>query len=105
GSGTPHVLYVATVNNTGYAFDADKGTLYWKQNFTVAGMRTPLASDMSSSWCTPYTDFSDKIGIIGTPVIDSVAQTMYFVARSTNVSNFVEYLHAVNIVTGAEQAG
>ncbi len=105
GSAKHNVLLVATVNNTVYAFDADKGTLYWKQNFTAGGMRTPLSSDMSSSWCTPYTDFAYKIGIVGTPVIDSAAQTMYFVARSTNTTSFVQYLHAVNIVTGAEQAG
>src|SRR5579872_4510261 len=105
GSATHNVLFVATVNNTVYAYDADKGRLYWQKNFTEAGMRTPLASDMSSSWCAPYTDFAYKIGIVGTPVIDSVAQTMYFVARSTNGVNYVQYLHAINIVTGSEQAG
>ena len=105
GSATHNVLFVVTVNNTVYAYDADRGNLYWKKNFTVTGMRVPTSNDMSSSWCTPYTDFAFKIGTIGTPVIDSVAQTMYFVARSTNGTNFVQYLHAVNIVTGAEQAG
>jgi outer membrane protein assembly factor BamB len=104
-SGNHNVVFVATVNNTVYAYDGDDGKLYWKQNFTVAGMRPPSGSDMNSSWCNPYNDFTSNIGIASTPVIDSAAQTMYFVARSTDGSNFVQYLHAVNILTGSEQAG
>ncbi|MFI5136295.1 MAG: hypothetical protein ACHQIM_00620 [Sphingobacteriales bacterium] len=104
-SGNPNVVFVATVSNTVYAFDGDNGKLYWKRNFTVSGMRSPNSNDMSSSWCTPYTDFAYNIGIVGTPVIDSVAKTMYFVARSTDGTNFVQYLHAINILTGADQAG
>ena len=103
--GTHNVVFIATVANTVYAFDGDNGTQYWKKNFTVAGMRPPIASDMNSGWCSPYTDFLYDIGIVGTPVIDSAAQTIYFVARSTDGTNFIQYLHAVNLVTGADQAG
>src|SRR5579863_214670 len=99
GTGTHNVVFIATVNNTVYAFDADDGTPYWHKNFTLNGMRPPAARDMTSSWCNPYTDFYQNIGIVGTPVIDSVAQTMYFVARSTDGKNFVQYLHAISILT------
>jgi len=105
GSGTHNVVFIATVNNTVYAFDADNGTPYWHKNFTVNGMRPTAAADMNSSWCTPYTDFYKNIGIVGTPVIDSVAQTMYFVARSTDGNSYFQHLHAINILTGEEQAG
>lgn len=105
GSGNRNVVFIATVNNTVYAYDGDNGKLYWKKNFTVLGMRAPNSNDMSSSWCTPYTDILYNIGIIGTPVIDSAAQTIYFVARSTDGTNFFQYLHAVNIITGNEQGG
>lgn len=105
GSGEHNVLFVATVSNTVYAFDGDNGTLYWKKNYTVSGMRTPNAQDMNSGWCNPYTDFKNNIGIVGTPVIDSAAQTIFFVARSTDGTHFVQYLHAVNIITGNEQKG
>ncbi len=104
-SGLHNVVFIATVNNSVYAFDGTSGTLYWKKNFTASGMRPPQASDMSSSWCSPYTDFANNIGIVGTPVIDSTSQTIYFVARSTDGTHFVQYLHAVNIVTGSEVAG
>ncbi|MGZ3812823.1 MAG: hypothetical protein ACXVJN_13830 [Mucilaginibacter sp.] len=105
GLGSHNVLFVATVNNTVYAFDADRGNLYWKKNFTPLGMRPPNFKDMASSWCNPYNNITYNIGIVGTPVIDSAAQTIYFVSRSTSANNFVQYLHAVNIVTGNEQPG
>jgi len=105
GSGTHNVVFVATVNNTVYAFDGTTGSMFWNKNFTVSGMRTPKASDMNSGWCSPYTDFANNIGIVGTPVIDSVGQKIFFVARSTDGTHFVQHLHAVNIVTGAEAAG
>ncbi len=105
GPGVRNVVFVATVNNSVYAFDADSGTLYWQKNYTAAGMRAPISTDMNSPWCTPYTDFTTNIGIVGTPVIDTPSGYLYFVARSTDGSNFVQYLHAVSILTGAEMSG
>lgn len=105
GKGSHNVVFIATVNNTVYAFDGDSGTLYWQRNFTVSGMRAPMAADMNSSWCTPYTDFTTNIGIVGTPVIDTLSGYMYFVARSTDGANFVQYLHAISISTGSDVAG
>ncbi|MFI5185177.1 MAG: hypothetical protein ACHQF0_00470 [Chitinophagales bacterium] len=104
-SGTHNVAFIATVSNTVYAFDGDNGILYWKKNYTVPGMRPPSYTDMSSGWCNPYTNFTSNIGIVGTPVIDSSSHTIYFVARSTNGTTFVQHLHAVNILTGGEQTG
>ena len=46
-AGNKHnVLYVATVNNTVYAFDADSARVtgaYWQVNLTPAGTRPPSA--------------------------------------------------------------
>jgi len=107
-SGKSHnVVYVATVNNSVYAFDGDDGTLYWHKNFSASGMRAPKNTDMTGACGGGYQDFSGNIGIVGTPVIDSASQVMYFVARSTNSggTTFVQYLHAVNITTGSERSG
>jgi hypothetical protein len=104
GTGKHNVVFIATVNNTIYAFDGNIGNLYWGKNFTVSGMRPPNTGDMTSG-CNPYTDFTYNIGIVGTPVIDSLSQTIYFVARSTNGTSFYQYLHALNIVNGNEQSG
>ena len=100
-----NVVYIATVNNSVYAYDGDTGYLFWKKNYTAPGMRAPQNTDMTGACGGQYQDFSGKIGIVGTPVIDSVAQTMYFVARSTNGSTFVQNLHAVNIIDGSERPG
>jgi hypothetical protein len=105
GSGKRTVVFIATVYNSIYAYDALNGDLLWEKNFTLLSMRPPNSGDMASDWCRPYTNFTHNIGIVGTPVIDSISQTMYFVARSTDGSDFLQYLHAINIVNGNEQAG
>jgi len=105
GGGDRNVVYIATVNNTLYAYDGDDGTLYWQRGVTAPGMRPPSNTDMTGACGGSYQDFSGNIGIVGTPVIDAARGTMYFVARSTTGSTFVQYLHAVNIVDGNEIAG
>lgn len=104
-SGKHNVVFIATVNNSVYAYDGDDSTLYWKKNYTSPGMRPPNWSDMTSGWCHPYGNFTGNIGIVGTPVIDTVSQTIYFVSRSTDSKNFIQYLHAVNIVSGNDKPG
>eukprot|EP01037_Dinobryon_pediforme_P015115 gene15115-15258_t len=105
-SGAQHnVVFIATVNNTVYAYDGDSGSLYWKKNFNATGMRAPKNTDMTGACGGSYQDFSGNIGIVGTPVIDSASQTMYFVARNTDGQNFSQYLHAINITNGSEQTG
>jgi hypothetical protein len=105
GDGSHNVVYIATVNNTVFAFDGDNGHLYWQGSFTAPGMRPPRNTDMTGACGGTYQDFSGNIGIVGTPVIDAVRGTMYFVARSTTGSVFVQYLHAVSIADGSEIAG
>lgn len=105
-SGAKHnVVFIATVNNTVYAYDGDTSNLYWQKNYTAPGMRPPKNTDMTGACGGNYKDFSGNMGIVGTPVINPVNHTMYFVARSTNGSNYVQYLHAVNIINGSEMPG
>ena len=101
-SGDHNVVYVATVDNTLYAFDGDNGTLYWVRNITAPGMRPPRNTDMTGACNGTYTDFSGNIGIVGTPVIDSARQILYVVARSTDGNAYVQHLHAVSITDGSE---
>src|SRR5712675_2569606 len=105
GDGNHNVVLIATVNNTIYAYDGDDGTLYWQKGFTAPGMRAPTHLDMTGACSGSYTDFSGNIGIVGTPVIDAGTGTMYFVARSTTGTSFVQFLHAVNILDGHEISG
>src|SRR5439155_488650 len=71
GGGYHNVVYIATVNNTLYAYDGDNGTLYWQKNFTRSGWRPPMNTDMTGACGGTYTNFSGKMGIVGTPVIDT----------------------------------
>ena len=115
GGGTHNIVLVATVNNTLYAFDADDpavSTPYWKINLTYnpANYRPVKNKDFPDA-CTflpqGYSDFTGNIGIVGTPAIDLSTHTIYVVARSKSKSGsvFVQYLHALDISTGAEKAG
>ncbi len=108
GIGQRNLVIVATVNNTVYAFDADSasdGLPYWKTNLTAVASRAVKNTDMTGSCGGGYRDFSGNMGIVGTPVIDPNSNTIYLVARSLNTSNnsYSQYLHALDIRTGAEQ--
>jgi hypothetical protein len=113
GGNLHNIVIVATVNNSLYAFDADDpndSTAYWQVNLTYdsANYRPVRASDMTYACGGDYKDFSGNMGIVGTPAIDSATNTLYVVARSVvkkNTAVFVQYLHAIDIKTGAEKPG
>ena len=105
GTGKHNVVFIATVNNTVYAADGDNGNLYWKINYTAPGMRPTNKTDLTSPPNFSYSNFTNNFGIVGTPVIDSLSQSMYFVARSTDGNNYYQFLHSINIVNGNEQPG
>ena len=109
GKGNKNIVFAATVNNSVYAFDADSAditTPYWQVNLTPSGIRPVKNTDMTGACGGGYKDFSGNMGIVGTPVIDSLTNTIYIVARSvgTNGTGFVQYLHALDITTGNERA-
>src|SRR5712672_334996 len=96
-----NVLYVATVNNSVYAFDADKlGSPLWRRNFNGSGR--PTRNTEVGQACRNYNDFIGNIGIVGTPVIGP-DQTMYFVTRAVEENATVQRLHAIDIITGDER--
>lgn len=95
--GRHNVVYVATVANTVYAFDADtERPAYWHVNLG------PPASiqEHPAFWCQ---DILGNMGIIGTPVIDPVSRTLYVVALTDDGGRFVQRLHALDLCTGAER--
>jgi hypothetical protein len=109
GVGKKNVVFVATVNNSIYAFDADSANVtapYWTRNLTPAGSRIINNTDMTGACGGGYRDFSGNIGIVSTPVIDSTTNTIYLLARSLNTTTNVyeQYIHALDITTGAERA-
>ena len=110
GRGTHNLVIVATVNDSVYAFDADNAlvaTPYWTTSFiNPPNIVAPANTDMSAIGACGgnYQDFSGNIGIVGTPVIDPVAGTIYLVARTKeNGTSFVQRLHALDVSSGAER--
>lgn len=108
------VVFVATVNNTVYAFNADDPTnsaALWQVNLNPAGQRTPNISDLRDSvYFRPcggvYRDFTRNIGIVGTPVIDTISNTLYIANKSIDSSgNFSLYINALDITTGMHRPG
>lgn len=110
-----NVLYVATMHNSVYAFDADaaSGTApLWSVNFgtPVNPQDFDLPADNTTTPSTPaytYTDILNEIGILGTPVIDPATSTLYAVnytyTGSGNSKQYFYYLHALDLATGAEK--
>ncbi len=104
GQGTHNVLYIATENDSVYAFDADSaGPPLW--HVSVLGSGEIASDDRGCSQVTP------QIGITSTPVIDPNAGpngTIYVVAMSKTSSGTTAYfqrIHALDMTTGAEEFG
>jgi hypothetical protein len=106
-----NVVFVATVNNSVYAFNADDDTAnipLWQVNLTHPNYRAIKNTDMTGACGGAYQGFSGKMGIVGTPAIDTVNKVLYVVARSvskTGTPVFVQYLHAIDLRTGKEKPG
>jgi len=107
-SGTHNVVYVATENDTVYAFDADNGATLWSQSLLLSGENVVQATDsqIDGGQCTQVTP---TIGITSTPVIDLASGphgTIYVVAMSKDGSgNFHQRLHALDLINHTEEFG
>jgi hypothetical protein len=98
------VVYVATENDSVYAFDVNSGVTLWHTSVLPAGEGP---SDRPPSYCNQVTPL---IGVTATPVIDRSAGpngTIYLVAMSQTGSTgqVHQRLHALDVTTGAELAG
>jgi len=102
GTGTVNVLYVATMHNSVYAFDADaaKGTApIWQVNLGS----TVDPSSFSVAGAAPYTDILNELGILSTPVIDRAGNTIYVVDETLVGGSPAFFLHALDLTTGSEK--
>ena len=101
--GTHNVLYVATMNDTVYAFDADVGGApLWSVNLaSLVGATVPVWASIGN----PPFDQPGNFGILSTPVIDPSTNMMYVVGCTLENSAVTYRLHAFDITTGAEPYG
>jgi len=93
-----NVLYVVTMHNSVYAFNADApqtATPLWQANLG------PIVPNGLYN----FTDIVPEIGILGTPAIDAVKQVLYVVSNtlpSDTTTVPIYQLHALSLVSGRE---
>jgi hypothetical protein len=108
GKGTHNVLYVATENDSVYAFDAggNPATPLWHVSFASAKGTAPLPA-----YAVDCPFIQPVVGITSTPVIDLKTGTLYVLARTQESqgvlsgSHYFQRLHALAITTGNEKFG
>jgi uncharacterized protein YjdB len=97
GGNVHNVLYVATENDSVYAFDADNygdGTPLWHVSL-LQGNEAPIPGPIN-----PYE------GVTSTPVIDLSSNTMYVVSTEVAPNHAATFrLNALDITTGAQKLG
>jgi hypothetical protein len=95
--GTHDLVYVTTVNNSVYAFDANDAEAkepVWHVNFG-----TPANLHSTNFGCL---DMNGQMGIVGTPVIDKARGVLYVVAITKSGAGFTQRLHELDLATGAD---
>ena len=96
---THNVVFVATENDSVYAFDADSGATLW--HATLLGSGETPSGPHGCDQVVPV------IGVTSTPVIDRAAGphgVLYAVAMSNGGTDH-QRLHALDVTTGAELFG
>jgi hypothetical protein len=96
GKGPHNVVYVATVADYVYAFDADT-------NGGIAA--SPLWSVLLTNISAPTGPYTVNTGVTSTPVIDPATNTMYLTSNEYQGAAAVFRIHALDITTGAEKFG
>jgi hypothetical protein len=105
GQGTHNVIYVATMSDTLYAFDADAGGELWSVNYASAVGESPVDFDNFSYVGAGKNNIIGNLGILSTPVIDPSTNILYLVACTLENGTMAYRLHAVDITSGAEPYG
>jgi hypothetical protein len=98
--GTHDVVFVATMNNSVYAFDADAasapGTTFWHVDSTVLFPAVTLCD--TGGPC-------GSVGILSTPVIDASTNTIYLVAEGSPNNPTPYRMFGLDVTTGAVKVG
>jgi hypothetical protein len=95
GGANRNVLYVATMHDVMYAFDADRAnTVLWKRDFRGPGVTAAshgFGAVLGDAW-----------GVLSTPVIDLGSNRMFVVAATRENSATVCRIHSIDLRTGAD---
>jgi hypothetical protein len=113
GTGTRNVVFVATENDSVFAFDADANPCVkrWQTKLIPEGQQ-PITPPLPSPGATNLV-ILPSVGITGTPVIDLSASTLYVVASTQimptqngpNPPTYSQLLYALDLATGLPTIG
>jgi hypothetical protein len=98
GQGIRNVVYVATMHNSVYAFDADpfcSRAPLWQVNVGSSLPNTAIA----------FSEINPEIGTLSTPTIDLGTNTLYVVAETYELGAPIFRLHALDLGDGSEKFG
>jgi outer membrane protein assembly factor BamB len=99
GKGLRNMVYVATMHNTVYAFDADQ-----KGNGDPIWVRQLGVSVPTSLFCEGARhDIHNEVGIVSTPVISINRHALYLVAFTLENGERRHYIHALDLASGEEK--
>jgi uncharacterized protein (TIGR03437 family) len=96
GTGQHNVVYVATMHNSVYAFDADA------PQSTEPLWTVNLGPSILSALFN-FTDILPEVGILSTPVIDPTRGVIYVVSDTLANGAPMFSLHALSLADGSEQ--
>ncbi len=105
-----NVVYIATENDSVYAFDADSAKSntkpLWHTSFLTPPTVLPIPCNVGAGICQLYP----VVGITATPVINLNTNTIYVNVRTqeTGTDGTITYfarVHALSITTGGERTG
>ncbi len=102
GRGTHNVLYVATMNDKVYAFDADQaGPPLWMRALTdeMAGVTPVPVTDITGN---NDLNVVGNVGIMGTPVIDTAGNAIFLVARTKEHGWYAQRLYKIDVRSGKD---
>src|SRR5690242_8783814 len=107
--GTHNVIFVATMNDSVYAFDADSSTQTAPLWQVSLGQPIPVPDACFGYRYGSYHDIQNQVGIVSTPVISIKAHAIYVLAANKvapsggghcDPNAYVHRLHALDITTG-----
>jgi hypothetical protein len=101
-----NVVYVATMHDSVYAFDADSpnSAPLWMTSILNYSPVGATSVPISVAKCGSTTQWTE-LGIISTPVIDPTTNTIYLVAETYENGAVVHQLHALDVTSGQEKLG
>lgn len=109
GQGTHNVVYIATMHNTVYAFDADDpdaaiSPLWARQLEDSVPLPDPNIGPAHQGQSV-YRDIAREVGIVSTPVISLEHNALYVVAFTRVQRGYAHKLHALDLASGADLFG